>query len=109
MGDPRMHINFHEDIIVGMTPRGPATVEVLGLDRSNHSQRQRHMFEIWRCREYIVNCHLMADEVAIGIAATARKFLEASVKSSAFFSAMPSIFCETIHFRPEFRYFLGFI
>jgi hypothetical protein len=47
--DPREHIGFHEEVPVGKTAQGKATVAVLGLDRTEHAPRLTRLDQLKKC------------------------------------------------------------
>lgn len=92
--DPRDHIEFHQEVPVGKTPLGRSTVEILGLDRTEHAPRLR-LLAVLRDAWKVVNAyHDKPGEAAVEYVAKARGIIERSVRPEAPFSAMAVAFVE---------------
>jgi uncharacterized protein (TIGR02646 family) len=92
--DPRDHIGFHEEVPVGKTPEGKATVAILGLDRTDHAVRLRLLAQLKRCREVIATYGHDLSPAASDWVADARRFILRAVRPDAPFSAMAMAFVE---------------
>jgi uncharacterized protein (TIGR02646 family) len=94
MQDPRDHIGFHEEVPIGRTPEGRATIAILGLDRTEHAVRLRLFNQLKRCREVIVTYRHDLSPAAVEWVAEARAFIVRAVRAEAPFSAMSMAFVE---------------
>ena len=90
--DPRDHIGFHEEIPVGKTAQGKATVAVLGLDRTEHAPRLRRLDQLKKCRDVILRYRHNSSRAGLELVADARAFIEGAVRPEAPFSAMAMAF-----------------
>jgi hypothetical protein len=52
--DPELHIDFHEEVPKGLTPRGRSTIEILGLDSPKHEPRLETLGQLRRTRNEII-------------------------------------------------------
>ena len=58
--DPDQHIEFHEEIPKGVTPKGRATIKFLGLDSAKHELRLEALGKLRKLRDEILilkRCH----------------------------------------------------
>lgn len=92
--DPADHIRFHEEVPVGKTPEGKATVAVLGLDRTDHAPRLRLLNRLKFYREVVRKYHGDPSPAAVDFLAEARGILERSVLPEEPFSAMAAAFLQ---------------
>jgi uncharacterized protein (TIGR02646 family) len=92
--DPRDHIGFHREIPFGKTSVGRATVEFLGLDRSEHELRLRLFNQLRYCYGLVVKYHADASLAAKEVVADAQAQLTSAVRAGAPFSAMATAFLE---------------
>jgi hypothetical protein len=92
--DPRDDIGFHNEVPVGKTPAGLATIKVLGLDRHEHEQRLRLFQQIRDFRSIVLRYNGDTSRAAREIVADAHAALSAAVRTDAPFSAMAAAFLE---------------
>jgi hypothetical protein len=87
--DPRDHIRFHQEVPLGITPRGQATVKFIRLDREALNERRRtRLSELQRLKEVIEVLHTDAKPAAQTLAAKAATEPAAAVLPASVFSAM---------------------
>ena len=89
--DPRQHIRFRGAAVVSVTPRGRATIDGIGLRRSDLEEERR----VWlACVEYLRLIVELEGIVAIDKVEDARKQLEEAVLPGARYSAMAQDFLD---------------
>jgi uncharacterized protein (TIGR02646 family) len=92
--DPRSHIGYYQEIPFGKTSVGRATVESLGLDRSEHEPRLRLFNQLRWYYSLVVKYGADASPAAKEVVAYARTQLTSAIRADAPFSAMASAFLE---------------
>jgi uncharacterized protein (TIGR02646 family) len=93
-GDPGDHIGFHNEVPVGKTPAGVATINVLGLDRHEHEQRLRLFKQLQDSHSILLRYRRGTSRAAREIVAQAYAVLSTAVRTDAPFSAMAITFLE---------------
>jgi uncharacterized protein (TIGR02646 family) len=92
--DPRIHITFHMEVPVGVTPLGRKTIEVLGLDSPAHEPRLTHLAKIRQAREMSIDLMGSVDPTARLHAERLRGFVEEAVRPEKAYSAMVACYLE---------------
>ncbi|MEN3230238.1 hypothetical protein PUR21_21785 [Methylorubrum rhodesianum] len=90
--DPAAHIGYHEEVPVGLTPEGRATIAVLGLDRTEHAPRLDLLNRLKRSRDVVHRYHGDTSPAGLEFVARARGVLERAVRPDAPFSAMATAY-----------------
>lgn len=90
--DPSQHIDFHNEVPVGLTWKGSTTIAVLGLDSPEHEQRLRLFQQLTYCHDIISKYRNSRSLAAREVVAQANKNLASAVRSDAPFSAMAVAF-----------------
>jgi len=90
--DPSDHIRFEEDVPVGRTALGRRTIEVLGLDSTQHGDRRKFLADIRKDRQDYMKFMNSPDPSAREFAQTKRRSLEEAILPDKPYSAMVAIF-----------------
>jgi hypothetical protein len=86
--NPRDHIDFHNEIPKGITPRGKVTVGTLGLDRRDHEPRLKRFSDLVDLRDLVLRWRRDRSPAARLIVARARAALAQATQPTAPWSAM---------------------
>jgi uncharacterized protein (TIGR02646 family) len=92
--DPRDHIGFHEEVPVGITSRGTKTIQVLGLDRTDHASRLTLLNQLKKSHAIVGRYRNDLSALAVEVVGEAREFIARAIRPDAPFSAMASAFVE---------------
>jgi uncharacterized protein (TIGR02646 family) len=90
--DPSRHIDFHNEVPVGLTRKGSATITVLGLDSPQHEYRLRHYQRLTSVHGIISSLRNIRSRAVRKIVADATAELAHTIRSDAPFSAMAVAF-----------------
>jgi uncharacterized protein (TIGR02646 family) len=105
--DPRSHIKFELDEVIGLTPLGRKTIEVLHLNSKFQEERLRHFAIIREARDRYVNLINSVDPKAREEASRARRFVEGAAKPDQPYSAMVAAYLEVYPLDPTARAGIG--
>lgn len=92
--DPQDHIGFHNEVPVGKTKAGAATVKFVGLDRHEHDLRLRLFQLLQTSRGLALKYQADTSPAARKIVAQAYDLFSTAVRTNASFSAMAIAFIQ---------------
>lgn len=93
--DPRNHIKFELDEVIGLTPIGKKTIEVLRLNSKFQEARLTHFKKIREARDRYINLMNSVDPKAREDALHWRRFVEHAAALDQPYSAMVAAYLET--------------
>jgi uncharacterized protein (TIGR02646 family) len=93
--DPRNHIKFELDEVIGLTPLGRKTIEVLRLNSKFQEERLTHFTKIREARDRYIKLMNSVDPNARDDALHWRRFVEHAAASDQPYSAMVAAYLQT--------------